>query len=141
MPSILEPFGLSKYRDLDLLIISIVIQQGTMRTLDASRKRWNVLYSDQAIGVDVRRAVKNLGSEPSPCEDGLRSVCWKVGREYECSTQDSDIPVRLFSSMDRSVKLRGPRSYLNPGQFIPPFASISSNTLIIRTTCSLPSIL
>lgn len=54
-----------------------------MRTLEASRSRWNVLYSDEKIGLDLRQAVRDLKKEPNDCEDGLRSVCWKVRREYQ----------------------------------------------------------
>jgi hypothetical protein len=49
-----------------------------MRTLEASKKRWNVCFSDETIGIDLRQAVKDLEFEPNLCVDGLRSVCWKV---------------------------------------------------------------
>lgn len=52
-----------------------------MRTLAATRKRWDVLYSDENLRLDLRQAVRDLEVEPSPCEDGLRSVCWKVRRK------------------------------------------------------------
>jgi hypothetical protein len=54
----------------------------TMRTLEASRKRWKVLFSDETIGLDLRQAIKDLQDEPNFCEDGLRSVCWKVRRYH-----------------------------------------------------------
>ncbi len=52
-----------------------------MRTLGASRKRWDVCFSDEKLGLDLREAVRDLEDEPRPCQDGLRSVCWKVGRQ------------------------------------------------------------
>jgi hypothetical protein len=53
-------------------------RQGAMRTLEESRKRWSVCFSDENFGVDLRQTVRDLESKPSPCADGLRSVCWKV---------------------------------------------------------------
>lgn len=52
--------------------------QSAMRTLQESNRRWNVCLSDEHIGIDLRQAVKDLETNPNPCEDGLRSVCWKV---------------------------------------------------------------
>ena len=94
-----------------------------MRTLEASRNRCNILYSDQTFGSDLRHAVKNLETDPSPCEDGLRSVCWKVCRKCEPSIHSFDVPARRSSFTDLSLKLHGQRGSLSPESFILPSAS------------------
>jgi TBC1 domain family member 5 len=43
--------------------------------LNIDRERWRALF-DTSVGVDLREAVRE-GSEWDPCEQGLRSVCWK----------------------------------------------------------------
>lgn len=46
-----------------------------MRQFQDVEKRWSLLFNT-SIGVDLRQAVKDEG-DFDPCEDGLRSVCWK----------------------------------------------------------------
>jgi TBC1 domain family member 5 len=43
------------------------------------RSRWKILFED-TIGVDLRQVVRDGDgvNGHDPCEDGLRSVCWKV---------------------------------------------------------------
>jgi hypothetical protein len=41
------------------------------------RRRWSSLFGT-SIGVDLRQALREEDGF-DPCEDGLRSVCWKVG--------------------------------------------------------------
>jgi TBC1 domain family member 5 len=52
-----------------------------MRTLEASRQRWNVLVDGDRPRLDLWQAVRDVESNQNPCEDGLRSVCWKVSVE------------------------------------------------------------
>ncbi|KAK5098140.1 hypothetical protein LTR70_004385 [Exophiala xenobiotica] len=46
-----------------------------MRQLQDIEKRWSILFNT-SIAVDLRQATRDDG-DFDPCEDGLRSVCWK----------------------------------------------------------------
>lgn len=46
-----------------------------MRQFQDIEKRWSLLFNT-SIGVDLRQAIRDDG-DFDPCEDGLRSVCWK----------------------------------------------------------------
>ena len=46
-----------------------------MRQYRDIEKRWSLLFNT-SIGVDLRQAIRDDG-DFDPCEDGLRSVCWK----------------------------------------------------------------
>ena len=46
-----------------------------MRQLQDIEKRWSLLFNT-SIAVDLRQATRDDG-DFDPCEDGLRSVCWK----------------------------------------------------------------
>ncbi|KIY00085.1 uncharacterized protein Z520_03770 [Fonsecaea multimorphosa CBS 102226] len=54
-----------------------------MRNFADIRRRWASLFST-SIGVDLRQAVRD-GEGFDPCEDGLRSVSWKVRDEHGSS--------------------------------------------------------
>jgi len=47
-----------------------------MRQFQDVEKRWSLLFNT-SIGVDLRQAIQDDG-DFDPCEDGLRSVCWKA---------------------------------------------------------------
>lgn len=47
-----------------------------MRQFEDIERRWLALFNS-SLGVDLRQAIKD-DDEFDPCEDGLRSVCWKV---------------------------------------------------------------
>ncbi|EXJ95876.1 hypothetical protein A1O1_01001 [Capronia coronata CBS 617.96] len=47
-----------------------------MRTFQDIQRRWTSLFNT-SIGVDLRQALRD-GDGFDPCEDGLRSVCWKA---------------------------------------------------------------
>lgn len=55
------------------------------RCLDSSnalsRRRWEHLFEYGDTTEDLKRAVKSE-EQGNPCNDGLRSVCWKV--RYQC---------------------------------------------------------
>ncbi|KAK5072198.1 hypothetical protein LTR64_004023 [Lithohypha guttulata] len=46
-----------------------------MRQYQDIEKRWSLLFNT-SIGVDLKQAIKDDG-DFDPCEDGLRSICWK----------------------------------------------------------------
>lgn len=46
-----------------------------MRQYQEVERRWTLLF-ETSIGVDLRQAVRD-DADFDPCEDGLRSVCWK----------------------------------------------------------------
>ncbi|KAJ5163058.1 uncharacterized protein N7500_004888 [Penicillium coprophilum] len=48
-----------------------------MRTIEETRKRWNVLFSDNDTPSDLRAALQSEQGG-TLCNDGLRSVCWKA---------------------------------------------------------------
>lgn len=51
-----------------------------MRDISANfkfRKRWDTLFSDNETPSDLKRALKSE-RQGNPCDDGLRSICWKV---------------------------------------------------------------
>ncbi|KAF7510595.1 hypothetical protein GJ744_006207 [Endocarpon pusillum] len=76
-----------------------------MRTLEASKKRWNLCFSEDKIGFDLREAVRDLEDEPSPCQDGVRSVCWKAFLLYGPLSHTS-WPKKLTESRDAYFSLR-----------------------------------
>ncbi|KAJ5834499.1 hypothetical protein N7447_000525 [Penicillium robsamsonii] len=47
-----------------------------MRTIEETRKRWDVLFSDNDTPSDLRAALQS--EQGNLCNDGLRSVCWKA---------------------------------------------------------------
>ncbi|KAL2402912.1 TBC1 domain family member 5 [Exophiala dermatitidis] len=58
-----------------------------MRDLQDIQRRWTSLFST-SIGVDLRQALRD-GEGFDPCEDGLRSVCWKAFLLYGPLSQAS----------------------------------------------------
>lgn len=68
------------------------------------RKRWTLVFPDDAIGVDLRQAVKDGGGF-NPCEDGLRSLCWKGFLLYGPLSQAS-WPKKLAESRSAYTSLR-----------------------------------
>lgn len=50
-------------------------KRSVMRQLQDIEKRWSLLFNT-SIAVDLRQATRDDG-DFDPCEDGLRSVCWK----------------------------------------------------------------
>ena len=48
---------------------------------DIHSKRWSLLFANQ-IGLDLRQAL-NSPEGFHPCEDGLRSICWKVCQPFQ----------------------------------------------------------
>jgi TBC1 domain family member 5 len=43
---------------------------------------------DNAFGADLRQAVRDSDG-PNPCQDGLRSVCWKVRSFIDCDSNQA----------------------------------------------------
>ncbi|ETI27570.1 hypothetical protein G647_00019 [Cladophialophora carrionii CBS 160.54] len=70
---------------------------------NGSRRRWATLFSS-SIGVDLRQALRS-GEGFDPCEDGLRSVCWKAFLLYGPLSQGS-WPKKLAESRSAYVSLR-----------------------------------
>lgn len=53
---------------------------------DISRQRWNILFHSRDTPSDLREALKSE-QDDNICDDGLRSICWKVWlREYALET-------------------------------------------------------
>ena len=73
-------------------------------SLFLSRKRWSHVFSDNSIGVDLRQAVKDNDGF-NPCEDGLRSICWKAFLLYGPPSQAS-WPKKLGESRSAYTSLR-----------------------------------
>ncbi|CAI7587432.1 unnamed protein product [Penicillium glandicola] len=48
-----------------------------MRTIEETRKRWDILFSDNDTPSDLRAALRSEQGG-NLCNDGLRSVCWKA---------------------------------------------------------------
>ncbi|KAJ5385102.1 hypothetical protein N7517_003013 [Penicillium concentricum] len=48
-----------------------------MRTIEETKKRWDVLFSDNDTPSDLRAALQSEQGG-NLCNDGLRSVCWKA---------------------------------------------------------------
>ncbi|OQE79782.1 hypothetical protein PENNAL_c0050G07329 [Penicillium nalgiovense] len=48
-----------------------------MRTIEETRKRWDILFSDNDTPSDLRAALQSEQGG-NMCNDGLRSVCWKA---------------------------------------------------------------
>ncbi|KAL2014643.1 hypothetical protein VTN00DRAFT_2168 [Thermoascus crustaceus] len=46
------------------------------------RKRWDALFSDNETPADIKEALKSQQLR-SPCDDGLRSICWKAFFLYD----------------------------------------------------------
>ena len=67
-------------------------------------KKWDILFSDEAIGLDLRQAVKDPAGF-KPCEDGLRSICWKAFLLYGPLSQAS-WPKNLAESRSAYTSLR-----------------------------------
>ncbi|KIV81207.1 hypothetical protein PV11_08639 [Exophiala sideris] len=74
-----------------------------MRTFEENQRRWSSLFST-SIGVDLRQALRD-GEGFDPCEDGLRSVCWKAFLLYGPLSQRS-WPKKLAESRSAYVSLR-----------------------------------
>ncbi|RVX69998.1 hypothetical protein B0A52_06169 [Exophiala mesophila] len=74
-----------------------------MRTFDDIQRRWALLFST-SIGVDLRQSVRD-GEGFDPCEDGLRSVCWKAFLLYGPLSQGS-WPKKLIESRSAYTSLR-----------------------------------
>lgn len=68
------------------------------------RKRWSLLFSDDSIGVDLRQSIKD-GDGFNPCEEGLRSVCWKAFLLYGPPSRAS-WPKKLAESRSAYTSLR-----------------------------------
>ena len=60
-----------------------------------------MLYSETSIEVDLRQALRDSDS-PSPCEEGLRSICWKVRVVIEA------VSVLVSDSCHQAFLLYGP---------------------------------
>ncbi|KAJ5131029.1 uncharacterized protein N7515_007068 [Penicillium bovifimosum] len=74
-----------------------------MRTIEETRKRWAVLFSDNNATCDLRAA---LGAEKGDlCNDGLRSVCWKAFSLFDGSDRN-DWASKLDESRDAYRALR-----------------------------------
>ena len=53
-----------------------------MHTLSSCKERWNVVLSfhnEGQLAPLLRQTTENSDGQSHPVEDGLRSVCWKVG--------------------------------------------------------------
>ena len=61
-----------------------------------SRRRWASLFGT-SIGVDLRQAIRD-GEGFDPCEDGLRSVCWKVRADHVFGSMKADMKRYRLSS-------------------------------------------
>lgn len=57
------------------------------QSLTLCRQRWRTLF-DNSIGVDLRQTIRE-GDGRDPCENGLRSVCWKAFLLYGPISQAS----------------------------------------------------
>lgn len=75
-----------------------------MRSIGETRKKWATLFSDEAIGLDLREAVRETEA-PNPCEEGLRSICWKAFLLYGPPSQSS-WPKKLAESRNAYTSLR-----------------------------------
>lgn len=60
----------------------------------ACSKRWDTLRSGKTF-VDLKDAVKN-SEDKNVCEDGLRSICWKVQRIYDAGRMTADYAQQAF---------------------------------------------
>jgi TBC1 domain family member 5 len=74
-----------------------------MRPLSDIQKRWETFF-ENSIGVDLRTSVRE-GDGVDPCENGLRSVCWKSFLLYGPISQ-STWPKKLAESRSAYVSLR-----------------------------------
>ncbi|CAK7232710.1 hypothetical protein SCUCBS95973_009194 [Sporothrix curviconia] len=80
-----------------------------MRTLDESRRRWAETEKDGGDVATLQRAVKFNGPG-SPCEAGLRSVCWKTFLLFRDDDAVADRNLNLREAREVYEALRG--SYL-----------------------------
>ncbi|KAK7883709.1 hypothetical protein LTR67_010998 [Exophiala xenobiotica] len=74
-----------------------------MRIFEENQRRWSSLFGT-SIGVDLRQALREEDGF-DPCEDGLRSVCWKAFLLYGPLSQRS-WPKKLSESRSAYDSLR-----------------------------------
>ncbi|KAL1989302.1 hypothetical protein VTN96DRAFT_64 [Rasamsonia emersonii] len=48
-----------------------------MKTIEEARRKWDTLFSYGESASDLKRALKSE-EQGNPCDEGLRSVCWKA---------------------------------------------------------------
>ncbi|CAK7207909.1 hypothetical protein SEUCBS139899_010724 [Sporothrix eucalyptigena] len=77
-----------------------------MRTLDESRRRWAETQKDGGDVAALQRAVKFNGPS-SPCEAGLRSVCWKTFLLFRDDEAAADRNLILREAREDYEALRG----------------------------------
>ncbi|KAI1623879.1 molybdopterin biosynthesis protein MoeB [Exophiala viscosa] len=92
-----------EHRTFDVHLIAAGPFATVMRTFEENQRRWSSLFST-SIGVDLRQALRD-GEGFDPCEDGLRSVCWKAFLLYGPLSQRS-WPKKLAESRSAYVSLR-----------------------------------
>ncbi|CAG8100474.1 unnamed protein product [Penicillium olsonii] len=74
-----------------------------MRTIEETRKRWDILFSDHDTPSDLRAALQS--EQGDLCNDGLRSVCWKAFLIFDGLGQN-DWASKLDESRDAYRALR-----------------------------------
>ncbi|KAL1971089.1 hypothetical protein VTN77DRAFT_40 [Rasamsonia byssochlamydoides] len=75
-----------------------------MKTIEEARRKWDTLFSYGETTSDLKRALKSE-ERGNPCDEGLRSVCWKAF--LLCDDLDrSAWPQRISSSRSAYSSLR-----------------------------------
>lgn len=54
------------------------------------RRRWDILFNHNASSADLKEALRSR-ERGNPCEEGLRSVCWKVSNNAILSFSNSSL--------------------------------------------------
>ncbi|KAJ5846807.1 hypothetical protein N7534_010476 [Penicillium rubens] len=75
-----------------------------MRTIEETRKRWDILFSDNDTPSDLRAALQSEHGG-NLCNDGLRSVCWKAFLLFD-GLDKSEWAPKLDESRDAYRALR-----------------------------------
>ncbi|KAJ5551503.1 hypothetical protein N7535_000551 [Penicillium sp. DV-2018c] len=74
-----------------------------MRTIEETRKRWDILFPDNSATCDLRAALRS--EQGNLCIDGLRSICWKAFTLFD-GLDRNDWASKLDESRDAYRALR-----------------------------------
>ncbi|PGH11591.1 hypothetical protein AJ80_07061 [Polytolypa hystricis UAMH7299] len=75
-----------------------------MRTVEDARNRWESLFKQHATLEQLKERLEGDNGN-NPCEDGLRSVCWKAFLLYR-NTDTPTWPTRITDSREGYASLR-----------------------------------
>ncbi|KAK2767443.1 hypothetical protein FQN54_003599 [Arachnomyces sp. PD_36] len=75
-----------------------------MRTVDESRRRWDFLFNRDASSTDLKEALRSK-DRGNPCQEGLRSICWKDFLLYD-DVDRSQWPRKIEDSRNAYSALR-----------------------------------